>query len=565
MLPDPRPHAFPVTHPASSRSPCSSRWSLCTRQRSCGRSRSASCPATSRCRSQLRKLGVDRHVHADRRRIPTTRTTRCWRCSGHGQGMRTVLVTATRGDGGQNEIGPGAVPVARRAADRGAAGRASLRRRRAVLHARDRLRLLVQRRGIDREVGARRDRRRLRPPHPRDPARRHRRVPLRRRGRRPASPGLGAADARSVPRGGRSGAVSRADREGLRPWQAKRVFCTDTTSFAPAAQRDPHARSADASDVSAFDPVLGRTYGELGLEARCMHKCQGTSQLLPLPGQSFNRTYRLRDSVIGQPGVAPTIALRRHRHHPARPARRSPGARPPAASAAGVHGDRRRSRRTRTTALGTQRSGGRGARRWSAGWPRSARCARQLAVARAVGRRALRDRLPARAQGGRSSSRRIVARLRHAVRGAGGRRRGDARAAGEALARRRRTTAADDVTHRRASTSRDSTGASASCAGDGAEGGRPAPAPATGTIPADATDHRARTGRRGRMPRATTSSRTRRSAVPFRPSPFQATFALSIGGADVAVDRTLAVPLRQRRRRREADGAAGRAGLLGAA
>ena len=25
---------------------------------------------------------------------------------GHGQGMRTMLVTATRGDGGQNEIGP---------------------------------------------------------------------------------------------------------------------------------------------------------------------------------------------------------------------------------------------------------------------------------------------------------------------------------------------------------------------------------------------------------------------------------------------------------------------------
>jgi hypothetical protein len=36
-----------------------------------------------------------------------------------------------------------------------------------------------------------------------------------------------------------------------------------------------------------------------------MHKCQGTSQLLPLPGQSGNRTYRLRDSVIGEPGVAP--------------------------------------------------------------------------------------------------------------------------------------------------------------------------------------------------------------------------------------------------------------------
>ena len=59
-----------------------------------------------------------------------------------------------------------------------------------------------------------------------------------------------------------------------------------------------------------------------------MHKCQGTSQLLPLPGQTFNRTYRLRDSVIGQPGVAPTIPLRRHRHQPARAGsvRRAPGA-----------------------------------------------------------------------------------------------------------------------------------------------------------------------------------------------------------------------------------------------
>ena len=96
-------------------------------------------------------------------RIPTTRTTRCWRCCSHGQGMRTVLVTATRGNGGQNEIGPEIVRAARRAAHRGAAGRASLRRRGAVLHPRDRFRLLVQHRGVDREVGTRRDRRRLRP------------------------------------------------------------------------------------------------------------------------------------------------------------------------------------------------------------------------------------------------------------------------------------------------------------------------------------------------------------------------------------------------------------------
>ena len=45
-------------------------------------------------------------------------------------------------------------------------------------------------------------------------------------------------------------------------------------------------------DVSGFDAAIGRTYAELGLEARSMHKCQGTSQLLLLPGQSQNRTYR---------------------------------------------------------------------------------------------------------------------------------------------------------------------------------------------------------------------------------------------------------------------------------
>ena len=33
----------------------------------------------------------------------------------------------------------------------------------------------------------------------------------------------------------------------------------------------------------AYDPVLGRTYNEISGEARSMHKCQGMSQLLPLP------------------------------------------------------------------------------------------------------------------------------------------------------------------------------------------------------------------------------------------------------------------------------------------
>jgi LmbE family N-acetylglucosaminyl deacetylase len=92
-------------------------------------------------------------------------------------------------------------------------------------------------------------------------------------------------------------------KEGLRPWQASRVFCTEPVFGGQAIKN----RTPDmlTTDVSGFDPALGRTYAELGLEARSMHKCQGTSQLLLLPDGQANRTYRLRDSLIDKPGIAP--------------------------------------------------------------------------------------------------------------------------------------------------------------------------------------------------------------------------------------------------------------------
>lgn len=92
-------------------------------------------------------------------------------------------------------------------------------------------------------------------------------------------------------------------REGLRPWQAVRIFCTDEGSFAP--QPPPRTPDLLTPDISGFDAALGRTYAELGLEARSMHKCQGTSQLLLLPGQAQARTYRLKDSLIDRNNVAP--------------------------------------------------------------------------------------------------------------------------------------------------------------------------------------------------------------------------------------------------------------------
>lgn len=113
--------------------------------------------------------------------------------------------------------------------------------------------------------------------------------------------------------------------DGLRTWQAKKFYYT--AGFGPpraagAAGAADAAGAAGAALVEAptllrfaggeaFDPILGRTYNELAGEARSMHKCQGMSQLLPLPvsigGGPFAlggvRSYRLRDTVL-EGGVA---------------------------------------------------------------------------------------------------------------------------------------------------------------------------------------------------------------------------------------------------------------------
>jgi LmbE family N-acetylglucosaminyl deacetylase len=128
-------------------------------------------------------------------------------------------------------------------------------------------------------------------------------------------------------------------KEGLRAWQPKKFYYTSGFGGPPggagraggagqagaaplrpgqvgtAADEAPTPLQFSGGDV--FDAVLGRTYSELAGEARSMHKCQGMSQLLPLPastgGGGFGggggpggvRAYRLRDTVLNG-GVART-------------------------------------------------------------------------------------------------------------------------------------------------------------------------------------------------------------------------------------------------------------------
>jgi LmbE family N-acetylglucosaminyl deacetylase len=103
--------------------------------------------------------------------------------------------------------------------------------------------------------------------------------------------------------------------EGLRPWQAAKFYYTagfgppsrpaGTGSAASSRQALEAPTNLNFTGGDVFDSILGRTYNELGGEARSMHKCQGMSQLLPLPaggggpmGPGGVRAYRLRDTVL---------------------------------------------------------------------------------------------------------------------------------------------------------------------------------------------------------------------------------------------------------------------------
>src|SRR5262245_28904987 len=212
---------------------------------------------------------------------------------GEGQGMRTTLVTATRGDGGQNEIGPelgqslGVLRTEELLAVHRFDGAEQFFTRAVDFGYSFSLEESIEKWGHDEIVG--------------DLVRHIRAV-------RPdviagflcggRSGGLHHQAAAQLTRDAFRAAGDPARypeqmKDGLRPWQAVRYFCTDDNTSSP--NRPPLTPDEVATDVTGFDPALGRTYAELGLEARSMHKCQGTSQLQLLPGQGQSRTYRLQD------------------------------------------------------------------------------------------------------------------------------------------------------------------------------------------------------------------------------------------------------------------------------
>jgi LmbE family N-acetylglucosaminyl deacetylase len=221
----------------------------------------------------------------------------------HGQGLRTVLVSATRGDGGQNEIGPelfqalGVLRTEELHAVHRFDGAEQYFTRAVDFGYSFSVEETFEKWGREEIVGD--YVRHIRATRPDVIAGflcgggaggQHHQASM----ALTAEAFKAAADPASYP---------EQIQEGLKPWRATRLFCTDISGFTgPSKKRAANLLSVS---TSTYDPALGRTYAELGLEARSMHKCQGTSQLLLLPGAAGNRTYRLLDSARGDPGAAP--------------------------------------------------------------------------------------------------------------------------------------------------------------------------------------------------------------------------------------------------------------------
>jgi LmbE family N-acetylglucosaminyl deacetylase len=68
--------------------------------------------------------------------------------------------------------------------------------------------------------------------------------------------------------------------EGLRPWQAQKIY----EGAVGGGREMDKATSGVTLDTSAYDPMLGMSPHQYGLLARTNHKCQGAAQLRALPG-----------------------------------------------------------------------------------------------------------------------------------------------------------------------------------------------------------------------------------------------------------------------------------------
>ncbi|MGH9460821.1 MAG: PIG-L family deacetylase [Vicinamibacteria bacterium] len=85
-------------------------------------------------------------------------------------------------------------------------------------------------------------------------------------------------------------------RAGLKPWQALKLY-SRLPMPRPEDRDKPDPPGTVVMDTGKYDPILGRSYHQMGIEARSLHLCQDIGQLLAPPGQRIGK-WLLKDSVV---------------------------------------------------------------------------------------------------------------------------------------------------------------------------------------------------------------------------------------------------------------------------
>ena len=103
--------------------------------------------------------------------------------------------------------------------------------------------------------------------------------------------------------------------EGLAPWQARKFYFRVGFPFGMGVG-PPGLRFRPASDLElttvdlgGYDPLLGATWAEIGSLARGMHKCQGMGQFVALPSGPAGGRYRLAETAIADHSAAADASL----------------------------------------------------------------------------------------------------------------------------------------------------------------------------------------------------------------------------------------------------------------
>jgi len=214
-----------------------------------------------------------------------------------GLGVRTVLVTATRGDGGQNEIGPelfdalAALRTEELLAAHRIDGAEQLFTRAVDFGYSFSIEETFERWGKEEILGDFVRLIRMTRPD----------VIL---GLRPDGTGGGQhhqASARLAREAFRAAGdpakFPEQIAQGLRPWQAAKFYFYGPFGFRGDPPPDP-SKNVVTINLETYDPLLGRTYAEMGSEARAMHKCQGFGQLLALPTGRAAARFELIDTTL---------------------------------------------------------------------------------------------------------------------------------------------------------------------------------------------------------------------------------------------------------------------------